>query len=252
FNSEAQTLEKLGTHPQIPQLLAYFEEDEEFYLVQEQIIGHPLNQELLAGRVIEEVAVIKIVRDLLQTLRFVHENKVIHRDIKPSNIIRRHSDGKLVLIDFGAVKEVTIKPLDDQESTPFTIGIGTQGYAPNEQCFGRPHYSSDIYAVGMVGIKALTGVAPRELGRDADGEIKWSDRTQVSHSLAKILSKMVLDDFKQRYQSASEVLEDLEVFDDIVNSQSRHPMQRNDSLVNTLDQVNATTKYCSESSSETP
>ncbi|MEH1925047.1 CHASE2 domain-containing serine/threonine-protein kinase [Nostoc sp.] len=252
FNSEAQTLEKLGTHPQIPQLLAYFEEDEEFYLVQEQIIGHPLNQELLTGRVIGEIAAIKIVRDLLQTLTFVHENNVIHRDIKPSNIIRRHSDGKLVLIDFGAVKEVTIKPLDDQESTPFTIGIGTQGYAPNEQCFGRPHYSSDIYAVGMVGIKALTGVAPRELGRDTNGEIKWSDSTQVSHSLAKILSKMVLDDFKQRYQSASEVLEDLEVFDDIVNSQGRHPMLRNDSLINTLDQVNATTKYCSESSSETP
>ncbi|WP_375491460.1 CHASE2 domain-containing protein [uncultured Nostoc sp.] len=252
FNSEAQTLEKLGTHPQIPQLLAYFEEDEEFYLVQEQIIGHPLNQELLVGRVIEEIAAIKIVRDLLQTLTFVHENNVIHRDIKPSNIIRRHSDGKLVLIDFGAVKEVTIKPLDDQESTPFTIGIGTQGYAPSEQCFGRPHYSSDIYAVGMVGIKALTGVAPRELGRDADGEIKWSERTQVSHSLAKILSKMVLDDFKQRYQSASEVLEDLEIFDDIVNSQSRHPMLQDDSLMNTLDQLNVTTKYCSESSSETP
>ncbi|MEH1778369.1 MAG: CHASE2 domain-containing serine/threonine-protein kinase [Nostoc sp.] len=252
FNSEAQTLEKLGTHPQIPQLLAYFEEDEEFYLVQEQIIGHPLNQELLTGRVIEEIAAIKIVRDLLQTLTFVHENNVIHRDIKPSNIIRRHSDGKLVLIDFGAVKEVTIKPLDDQESTPFTIGIGTQGYAPSEQCFGRPHYSSDIYAVGMVGIKALTGVAPRELGRDADGEIKWSERTQVSHSLAKILSKMVLDDFKQRYQSASEVLEDLEIFDYIVNSQSRHPILRDDSLMNTLDQLNGTTKYCSESSSETP
>jgi tRNA A-37 threonylcarbamoyl transferase component Bud32 len=258
FHSEAQTLERLGTHDQIPQLLAYFEEDEEFYLVQEQIIGHPLNQELPPGRAIDEIAAIKIVRDLLQTLTFVHKNNVIHRDIKPSNIIRRHSDGKLVLIDFGAVKEVSTKQLDAQEQTPFTIGIGTQGYAPSEQCFGRPHYSSDIYAVGMVGIKALTGVAPRELGRDARGEIKWSDayggklRSQVSHSLAKILSKMVLDDFKQRYQSASEALEDLEAFDDVINSQSRYPMLRDDSLVNTLDQLNAPTKSCSESSSETP
>ncbi|HYX19016.1 MAG TPA: CHASE2 domain-containing serine/threonine-protein kinase [Nostoc sp.] len=257
FNSEAQTLEKLGTHPQIPQLLAYFEEDEEFYLVQEQIIGHPLNQELPSGRAIEEIAVIRIVRDLLQTLTFVHKNNVIHRDIKPSNIIRRHSDGKLILIDFGAVKEVSTKQLDHQEQTPFTIGIGTQGYAPSEQCFGRPHYSSDIYAVGMVGIKALTGIAPRELPRDADGEIKWSDtyggklRTQVSHSFAKILSKMVLDDFKQRYQSASEALEDLKAFDDVLNFQSIYPMLQNDSLMNTLDDLGAPTKSCSEASSET-
>jgi serine/threonine protein kinase len=143
--------------------------------VQEQIIGHPLNQELPPGRAIDEISTIKIVTDLLQTLTFVHKNNVIHRDIKPSNIIRRHSDGKLVLIDFGAVKEVSTKQLDTQESTAFTIGIGTQGYAPSEQCFGRPHYSSDIYAVGMVGIRALTGIAPRELHRDADGEIKWSD-----------------------------------------------------------------------------
>ncbi|MEH2420007.1 MAG: CHASE2 domain-containing serine/threonine-protein kinase [Nostoc sp.] len=252
FNSEAQTLEKLGTHNQITQLLAYFEEDEEFYLVQELIIGHPLNQELLIGRVIDEIAVIKIVRDLLQTLTFVHKNNVIHRDIKPSNIIRRHSDGKLVLIDFGAVKEVSTKQLDHQEQTPLTIGIGTQGYAPSEQCYGRPHYSSDIYAVGMVGIKALTGIAPRELDRDADGEIKWSNRAQVSHSLAKILSKMVLDDFKQRYQSASEALKDIEAletfndFNDVVNSQSRYPMPQDDSLMNTLDDLGAPTKSCSE------
>ncbi|OYD93733.1 protein kinase [Nostoc sp. 'Peltigera membranacea cyanobiont' 210A] len=261
FHSEAQTLEKLGRHAQIPQLLAYFEEDEEFYLVQEQIIGHPLNQELPAGRAIGEIAAIKIIRDLLQTLTFVHENHVIHRDIKPSNIIRRHSDGKLVLIDFGAVKEVGIKQLDRQESTPFTIGIGTQGYAPSEQCFGRPQYSSDIYAVGMVGIKALTGVAPRELDRDADGEIKWSDayggklRTQVSHSLAKILSKMVLDDFKERYQSASEALKDLEALkavDDLVNSQHRDYIPQDDLLMNTLDDLGIPTKSYSESSSENP
>jgi CHASE2 domain-containing sensor protein/tRNA A-37 threonylcarbamoyl transferase component Bud32 len=261
FNSEAQTLERLGTHTQIPQLLAYFEEDEEFYLVQEQIIGHPLSQELATGRAIDEIAAIKIVKDLLQTLTFVHENNVIHRDIKPSNIIRRHSDGKLVLIDFGAVKEVSKTQLDTQEPTPFTIGIGTQGYAPSEQCFGRPHYSSDIYAVGMLGIKALTGIAPRELDRDADGEIKWSDayggklRFQVSHSLAKILRKMVLDDFKQRYQSASEVLKDLEAFeafDNLINSQSKYHIPEDDSFMNTLDELDPPTKSRSESSSETP
>jgi CHASE2 domain-containing sensor protein/tRNA A-37 threonylcarbamoyl transferase component Bud32 len=218
FKSEAQTLEKLGTHNQIPQLLAYFEEDEEFYLIQEYIIGHPLNQELPAGRLIPESTVIEMLRDLLQTLAFVHDNGVIHRDIKPSNIMRR-DDNKLVLIDFGAVKEVTTQLLDNPEQTAFTIGIGTKGYAPSEQCFGRPEYSSDIYAVGMIGIKALTGKHPHELDRDEYGELKWIDKANVSHALAQILSKMVLDDFKQRYQSASLALEAL---DELRSSQERH------------------------------
>lgn len=218
FKSEAQTLEKLGTHPQIPQLLAYFEEDEEFYLIQEYIIGHPLNLELSAGRLIPETAVIEMLCDLLQTLAFVHDNGVIHRDIKPSNIMRR-DDGKLVLIDFGAVKEVTTQLLNNPEQTAFTIGIGTRGYAPNEQCFGRPQYSSDIYAVGMIGIKALTGKNPHELDRDGDGELKWIDKANVSQALAQILSKMVLDDFKQRYQSASLALEAL---DELRSSKERH------------------------------
>lgn len=77
-------------------------------------------------------------------------------------------------------------------------------------------------------------------------------RSQVSRSVANILSKMVLDDFKHRYQSASEALEDLKAFDDVVNSHSRYPMLGDDSLTNTLDQLNAPTKSCSEVFSETP
>ncbi|MGH1395989.1 MAG: protein kinase domain-containing protein, partial [Trichormus sp.] len=206
FASEAQTLEKLGTHPQIPQLLAYFEENAEFYLVQEYIIGHPLSQEIPSGRGILETTTIKIVKELLQILVFVHENKVIHRDIKPSNIIRRDIDNQLILIDFGAVKEISAPPIEDQEQIPFTIGIGTKGYAPHEQCFGRPQYNSDIYAVGMIGIKALTGIPPHEIPRDSHQELKWIDKALVSDGFGEILTKMVRDDYKQRYQSASEVL----------------------------------------------
>jgi serine/threonine protein kinase len=100
--------------------------------------------------------------------------------------------------------------LDSPEQTAFTIGIGTKGYAPSEQCYGRPQYSSDIYAVGMIGIKALTGMAPHELNRDANGEVIWVDKAQVNASLANFLSKMVREDFQQRYQSASEALKALE------------------------------------------
>ena len=217
FKSEAQTLQKLGAHDQIPQLFAYFEEDEEFYLIQEYIDGHAFNQELPSGKCLPEIAVIGILQDLLQTLTFVHDNGVIHRDIKPNNIIRRQFDGKLVLIDFGAVKEVSTQLLDGSEQSAFTIGIGTKGYAPSEQCFGRPQYGSDIYAVGMIGIKALTGVAPHELLRDADGNLVWMHKTQVSPTLAAILNKMVLDDVKQRYQSTSAVLAAL---DELVSSEN--------------------------------
>ncbi|BCL33560.1 CHASE2 domain-containing serine/threonine-protein kinase [Nostoc sp. MS1] len=244
FNSEAQTLEKLGSHAQIPQLLAYFEQDAEFYLVQEYIIGHPLNQELPSGRGVIEDKVIAIVRELLQILVFVHENSVIHRDIKPSNIIRRDSDNKLVLIDFGAVKEISLAQTENQEQTPFTIGIGTRGYAPSEQCFGRPQYNSDIYAVGMIAIKALTGVVPHELPRDDHEEVKWSDKAFVSQGFAQILSKMVRDDYKQRYQSATAVLADLDQLasspsknfpqpDNIITQTDKSLLQQDDSSMST-------------------
>ncbi|HIK06086.1 MAG TPA: CHASE2 domain-containing protein [Trichormus sp. M33_DOE_039] len=231
FASEAQILEKLGKNSQIPQLLAYFEQDAEFYLIQEYIIGHPLSQELATGRGILETQVIKIVKELLQVLVFVHENKVIHRDIKPSNIIRRHADNQLILIDFGAVKEISIPHTENKEQIPFTIGIGTKGYAPSEQCFGRPQYNSDIYAVGMIGIKALTGIAPHELPRDSDEEVKWIEKALVSHGFAQILTKMVRDDYKQRYQSALEVLT---AIDELESTSSKQSWTSNQSSMETL------------------
>ena len=209
FKSEAQTLQILGNYDQIPQLLAYFEEEEEFYLVQEYIIGNPLNREIPLGERLPEPAVIEILKDLLQTLVFVHKKGVIHRDIKPSNIIRRKTDDKLVLIDFGAVKQVSTQVINSQEQTAFTIGIGTKGYAPREQCLGYPQYSSDIYAVGMIGIFALTGIHPHELPLDENQEVEWINKATTSIAFAEILSKMVLDNPTSRYQSATEALQAL-------------------------------------------
>ena len=105
FNREAETLQILGENPQIPRLLAYFEENQEFYLIQEYITGKTLDQELIPGQSVTEIQGVEIVKQLLEILAFVHSHKVIHRDIKPSNIIRREADRKLVLIDFGAVKK---------------------------------------------------------------------------------------------------------------------------------------------------
>ncbi|HTL88909.1 MAG TPA: CHASE2 domain-containing protein [Leptolyngbya sp.] len=209
FRSEAQSLERLGEHDQIPRLLAYFEEEGEFYLIQEFVAGSILNQELTIGRYLPEVRIVELLQGLLEILQFVHDRNVIHRDIKPSNIIVRSQDQKLVLIDFGAVKELH-NQLEGEVATA-TIGIGTQGYMPPEQCAGNPRLNSDLYAVGMIGIQALTGLPPSQLREDPQtGEIVWRDRAIVSGALAAILTQLVQRDFRQRYQSAAAVLQDLQ------------------------------------------
>ena len=207
FSSEVETLRKLGSHNQIPTLLDDFEQDQEFYLVQEFVEGRSLSQEFTKTRRLEEADVRGLLQDTLQVLEFVHENQVIHRDIKPGNLMRRQQDGKFVLIDFGAVKEIQTQLTTEPGQTNLTIGIGTQGYAPSEQLMGKPLYSSDLYALGMTAIHALTGVQPTQLPTDPEtGEVIWLDRIQVSEALAIVLERMVRYHFSQRYASASAVL----------------------------------------------
>ncbi len=211
FKQEAEILEKLGQHNQIPRLLAYFEENQEFYLVQEFIEGHTLSTELPQGHRWSESKVIQMLQNVLQILQFVHSYGVIHRDIKPNNLIRRQKDGRLVLIDFGAVKQVSAPQMNNHSPlTQKTITIGTQGYMPIEQVRGKPRLNSDIYALGMIGIQALTGVHPLYFREDEEGEVIWQDLTQVSDELATILTNMVRSHFKDRYQSTIEVLQALQ------------------------------------------
>ncbi|MBP0021411.1 MAG: protein kinase [Cyanobacteria bacterium SBLK] len=213
FDSEARVLSQLGQHPQIPRLLAHFEEDNEFYLVQEYIAGHDLQQELGPGRPLPESTVIIILRDLLEILAFVHQTKVIHRDIKPANIRRRKEDSKLVLIDFGAVKQIEER-LDKNGSTGnLTVGIGTPGYIPSEQAQGKPKFSSDVYAAGIIAIEALTGKDPERLPEDPDtGELLWRQGIEISNDLAEIIDRMVRYDFRQRYFSAEEAFTAIDAF----------------------------------------
>ncbi|WAL59983.1 serine/threonine-protein kinase [Thermocoleostomius sinensis] len=209
FATEAETLERLGNHDQIPRLLAYFEHDEEFYLVQEFIDGHPLSAELHQTRHWSETQVVQLLQEILAVLSFIHNQNVIHRDIKPDNIIRRSRDNRLVLIDFGAVKQVRMQQITQMGQASVTVAIGTPGYMPTEQSTGKPRPSSDIYAVGMVGIQALTGVLPTFLQEDEDGEVIWRPLVQVSDGFAEVINKMVRHYFKHRYQTAAEALQAL-------------------------------------------
>jgi CHASE2 domain-containing sensor protein/predicted Ser/Thr protein kinase len=208
FNTEAEILGILGQHPQIPQLLAYFEENQQFFLMEEFIQGHSLRQELTSGKCLGEAKVVDLLKELLEILVFVHNHHVIHRDIKPSNVIRRERDGRLVLIDFGAVKQIQPQQMEQENHT---VAIGTAGYAPPEQFMGYPKLNSDIYAVGMMGIQALTGTPAKQLERDPNtGALFWRHLAKTSEELAAVLDKMVSYYWSSRYQSASEVLEHLE------------------------------------------
>ncbi|MEH1911217.1 CHASE2 domain-containing protein [Nostoc sp.] len=209
FNSEAEILESLGKHHQIPELLAYFEDDQEFYLIQQYIEGHTLSEELPPGQNVQnESFVIEMLKQVLEVLEFIHQHRVIHRDIKPTNIIRCTQDNRLVLIDFGAVK--LMQPPISEQTELATVAIGTRGYAPPEQFAGHPRLCSDIYALGMIGIQAITGIPPQELHPNPEtGNVMWRETVQVSEELAVILDKMVCYHFSDRYQSAAAVLQDL-------------------------------------------
>lgn len=232
FAQEAEMLKKLGKHDQIPQLLAYFEENQDFYIVQEYIEGHDLSQEIPpSGNKLTEAEVIQLLKEILEVLEFVHKNNVIHRDIKPSNIRRRKSDNKIVLIDFGAVKQIATMEVNAQGETTSTVAVGTYGYMPDEQAGGNPKLSSDIYAVGIIGIQALTGIYPDIHGRmpkDSNGEILWRDQAEVSPKFAEILAKMVRYDYRQRYSNATEVLDAIkQILTDKVNRAKKLQLIRN-------------------------
>jgi serine/threonine protein kinase len=219
FYREAEALRKLGDYDLVPHLLAYFEDNLEFYLVQEFIEGHPLNLELPPGFRWSESNVIQLLQEILSILNFVHNQGLIHRDVKPSNILRRKQDNRLVLIDFGAVKPTWSQlttgkgKIAGYNPSDFhtTISIGTPGYMPNEQMRGKPRPSSDIYALGMIAIQALTGLHPTQLPEDQNsGEVIWQDMAYVSAGLASVLNRMVHYHFQDRFKSAKEVLDALQ------------------------------------------
>lgn len=241
FTREAEALKKLNNYDLVPHLLTSFEDNLEFYLVQEFIEGHPLNAEFMPGKRWSEKKVFQLLQEVLDILNFVHSHGMIHRDIKPSNIIRRKQDNRLVLIDFGAVKPIWNQLIRGQENfIPIeysTIAIGTPGYMPQEQQRGKPRPNSDIYGLGIIGIQALTGIHPTQLPEDRNtGEIIWQHLTQVNPQLASVLNNMVRYHFKDRYKSAKEALEALLPLQNLYM-----PLQESDSTLLFESQVSLST-----------
>ena len=210
FEEEAEVLEELGSqHDQIPALYASFtvkvpgwqqgQEEQLFYLVQEYIDGSTLEEEATRKGKFSEEEIIEVLIQILKVLQFVHSRDKIHRDIKPSNIMRRR-DGKLFLLDFGAVKQVTNSP------TGSSTGIYSQGFAPPEQMNASDVYpSTDLYALAVTVISLFTNEEPSKLFDSFSNQWKWGN-IPVSNQLRQILEKMLQPAASQRFQSAHEVL----------------------------------------------
>ncbi|MEH1875250.1 serine/threonine-protein kinase [Nostoc sp.] len=229
FEREAEVLSQLGNdHEQIPNLFAFFpvivnglqpgQQDQFFYLVQEYIDGQNLEEELVQQGKFSEQQVLEVLQEILKVLKFVHHRGIIHRDIKPSNIMRRR-DGRLFLLDFGAVKQVTNVALGSAASS---TGIYSMGFAPPEQMAGGQVFpSTDLYALAVTIIILLTNQEAVQLFDAYSNQWKWRSQVTVSPRLAEVLDKMLLPAAKERFQSAQEVL-------DALNSQAAQaPTQLN-------------------------
>ncbi|MEM9164807.1 MAG: serine/threonine-protein kinase, partial [Cyanobacteria bacterium P01_F01_bin.4] len=212
FNQEALRLHELGEHGQIPTLLAYFEQNNRLYLVQQVIEGRTLVQELQHKGTFTEAAIRELLADLLPLLQFIHDRNVIHRDINPTNIIRRKIDSKLVLIDFGIAKQLEASLGEEEDGG---TRIGTEGYSPIEQLrSGEAYPSSDLYSLGATCLFLLTGSKPEKLYSALEGRWRWREKLQeagrsVSPQLGDLLDRLVQDLIRDRYPSARDVLNDL-------------------------------------------
>lgn len=216
FQQEARILEHLGEeNSQIPRLYAYFSENGNFYLVQEFIEGVTLTQKLENEGTLSQNEVEKILISLLEILDYVHNQRIVHRDIKPDNIILRSRDSLPVLIDFGAVKEAIATIMTSSASSAYSVAIGTPGYMSSEQAAGRPIYSSDLYSLALTSIYLLTGKSPQYLKTDSrTGEILWREASQAKNihsNLASILDKAIRFHPKDRFATAKEMLEALQL-----------------------------------------
>lgn len=205
FQREVKIL-KLQQNHQIPKFMNYFEEGGSYYLVEEYIHGTPLNE--LINSPWQRQEVIQFLQQVLVVLNTLHQQNIIHRDIKPSNIIKREYDNQFVLIDFGAVKQ--LDPNFQSPEQPTQTKIITPEYAPLEQWAGKPSFNSDIYALGITAAQFLTGSHPSEFKRDDKDRLVLTEAIAPDDPLAAILVKMVHTHPERRYQSVTEVLQDLQ------------------------------------------
>lgn len=202
---EVNKLKQLA-HVSIPQLYDIYDDDKRLCIVMEFIDGRNLRELLsVAKQPIDEKTIVNWAKQICRVLYYLHTLNPprVYRDLKPSNIILQ-SNGIIKLIDFG-----TMKNFDESESED-TVNLGTKGYAAPEQFGGRGATDprTDLYAFGMTLFHLITGVSPAKAPYDIKPVRAY--RTDISEQLENIVLKCIKIEREERYQSAMEILFDLE------------------------------------------
>ncbi len=213
FQREADVLKQLN-HPGIPRVEpdGYFtvsvpDSDSLLHcLVMAKIEGINL-KDWLSDRQDQPITceqAIDWLKQLTQILAVLHQRNFWHRDIKPSNIMLR-PNGQLVLIDFGAVKEVTKTYLYSLQHNSGTVII-SPGYTPPEQARGQPSQYSDFYALGRTFIHLLTGKHPLNIEDSQTVQFNWrTDVPKISKKLAILLDEMMDESPCKRPQNIQKI-----------------------------------------------
>ncbi|MCP2727482.1 serine/threonine protein kinase [Limnofasciculus baicalensis] len=210
FKREAQILKTLGEDDRIPQLIDYLEVEGRLYLVQDFIVGETFTKELYQDRPWSQERVIALLEEVLPILEFVHSHGIIHGNIQPDKLIRRKSDGKLMLTGLSILNQMRTEIIAFQGQIRAKIGRGRLGYIPVEQMRGILRPGSDIYALGAIAIQALTGFNPLQLEENPEtGELIWQHLATVTEDFAAIITQMVRYHFRDRYHSVTDILADL-------------------------------------------
>ncbi|WYL98050.1 MAG: serine/threonine-protein kinase [Gloeotrichia echinulata IR180] len=218
FEREANVLKKLQ-HPQIPRFHSWLQEKlggkDYFFLVQDYIDGDNCYQLLerrqAQGQAFSEEEVLKLLKNILPVLSYLHSQDVVHRDISPDNLILRRGDDLPVLIDFGGVKQLPASQgfWFTQLAINHTL-LGKKGYAPEEQLRqGKVFKSSDLYSLAVTVLVLLTGKEPQKLYDSYQGIWRWGKEINVSPQLEAVFKKMLAYKPGDRYQTADQVLKDL-------------------------------------------
>jgi serine/threonine protein kinase len=204
FEREAQILAQLD-HPQIPKYLEYFhvdsEQDRAFCIVQQLAPGQPLNALVQSGWRGTPAEVSSIAQQILEILQYLQSQSppLIHRDIKPHNIVR-NEDGRVFLVDFGAVQATYHNTLMKGNTV-----AGTYGYMAPEQFRGRASIASDLYGLGATILYLLTHRSPADLPQERL-KISFRSHVRVSENFADWLETMLEPDEADRFPSATKAL----------------------------------------------
>ncbi|MGB7486995.1 MAG: D-alanyl-D-alanine carboxypeptidase family protein [Phormidesmis sp.] len=184
-----------------------------FYLVQEQILGHPLSRELTAGKKLSESYVSKLLQDTLVALAAVHRQGEVHQNLHPQNILRQDFDGQIFLTEFGTLSRLSRSEITPDGSLRVSSPVSPQPYLAPEQLqpdyTERPQPASDLYALGLIALEALIGRPYYNLPYDPSRRLLWREGITVSLPIAEFIDRLIRHEWQDRFADAADALDAL-------------------------------------------